>query len=94
MNHSSESVLFEELNCLQSDLNWTESILAIQVNQNYESNLMTTVFEITSLLNWIGNSVLECRCPAEFSSNPNQTHLKKLINVFEITRKLQAGVFD
>ncbi len=34
--------------------------------------------------------VLEGRCPAEFSSNPNQTHL----NVFKITRKLQAGVFD
>ncbi len=33
-------------------------------------------------------------CPAEFSSTPNQTHLTKLINVFKITRKLQAGVFD
>ncbi len=30
----------------------------------------------------------------EFSPNPNQTHPKKLINVFKITRKLQAGVFD
>ncbi len=29
---------------------------------------------------------LESRCPAEFSSNPNQTHLNKLINVFRITR--------
>uniref|UniRef100_A0A673FM63 Si:ch211-149b19.2 n=1 Tax=Sinocyclocheilus rhinocerous TaxID=307959 RepID=A0A673FM63_9TELE len=27
------------------------------------------------------NSVLEGRCPAEFSSNPNQTHLKQLIKV-------------
>ncbi len=26
-------------------------------------------------------SVLEGRCPAEFSSNPNQTHLKQLIKV-------------
>ncbi len=25
--------------------------------------------------------VLEGRCPAEFSSNPNQTHLKQLINL-------------
>ncbi len=33
------------------------------------------------------------RRPAEFSSIPNQTHLKKLI-VFKIPRKLQAGVFD
>ncbi len=28
------------------------------------------------------DTVLEGRCPAEFSSNPNQTHLKQLINVF------------
>ncbi len=28
------------------------------------------------------NSVLEGRCPAEFSSNPNQTHLKQLIKLY------------
>ncbi len=27
------------------------------------------------------SSVLEGRCPAEFSSNPNQTHLKQPIKV-------------
>ncbi len=27
------------------------------------------------------SSVLEGQCPAEFSSNPNQTHLKQLIKV-------------
>ncbi len=27
------------------------------------------------------NLFLEGRCPAEFSSNPNQTHLKQLIKV-------------
>ncbi len=32
-------------------------------------------------------------CPAEFNSNPNQTHLTKLINVFKITIKLTVGVF-
>jgi len=31
---------------------------------------------------------LEVHCPAEFCSNPNQTHLNKLIKVFRITRKL------
>ncbi len=31
-------------------------------------------------------SVLECRYPAEFSSNPNQSHLDELIKVFGITR--------
>ncbi len=40
------------------------------------------------------NLSLEGQSAAEFSSNPDQTHLKKLINVFQITRKLQAGVFD
>ncbi len=30
----------------------------------------------------------------QFSSSPNQTHLNKLIKVFRITRKLQAGEFD
>ncbi len=32
--------------------------------------------------------------PAEFSSNPNQTHLSMLINVFKIIRKSQVGEFD
>ncbi len=32
--------------------------------------------------------------PAEFSSNPNQTHLNMLINVFRIIRKLQEGEYD
>ncbi len=27
----------------------------------------------------MATSVLECRCPVKFSSNPNQTHLNKLI---------------
>jgi len=29
-----------------------------------------------------------------FSYNPNQTHLKMLINIFRINVKLQAGEFD
>ncbi len=33
------------------------------------------------------SSVLEGRCPAEFSSNPNQTHLKQLI-------KLLLGILE
>ncbi|KAL0158887.1 hypothetical protein M9458_046963, partial [Cirrhinus mrigala] len=31
--------------------------------------------------------------PGEFNSNPDQTHLNKLINVFRITRRLQTGEF-
>ncbi len=38
-------------------------------------------------------SVLECRCPVEFSSNPNQKHLNKLIKVFRITRATSRWVF-
>ncbi len=37
---------------------------------------------------------LEVHFPAEFRSNPDQTHLNKLIKVFRITRKLQAGSFN
>jgi len=38
-------------------------------------------------------SVLEGHCPTEFSFNTIQTHLNKIIEVFRITRKLQAGDF-
>ncbi len=36
---------------------------------------------------------LKVHFPAEFSSNPNQTHLNKLIKLFRITRKW-LGMFD
>ncbi len=35
-----------------------------------------------------------CPTPAEFSSNPNQTHLSMLIRVFKIIRKSQVSEFD
>ncbi len=38
--------------------------------------------------------LLAIDCPAKFSSNSNQTHLKQLIKVFRITWKLKTGVFD
>ncbi len=37
------------------------------------------------------NLAREIHFPAEFSSNPNQTHLSMLINVFRIIRKSQVG---
>ncbi len=37
--------------------------------------------------------VLESHSPADFCFNPNQTHLKNLIKVWRVTRKLQAGEF-
>ncbi len=42
---------------------------------------------MNSLIQGCPNSVLEGRCPAEFSSNPNQTHLKQLI-------KLLLGILE
>ncbi len=40
------------------------------------------------------NLACEVHFPAEFSSNPNQTHLSMLINAFRIIRKSQVGEFD
>ncbi len=37
-----------------------------------------------------GTLILEGRCPAEFSSNPNQTHLNQLIKVW----RMQLGIFS
>ncbi len=50
--------------------------------------------ELDTLDLGLGNFGPGGHCPAEFSSNPNQTYLNKLINVFKTTRKLQAGLFD
>ncbi len=38
--------------------------------------------------------LLESYHPADFSSNPNQTHLKQLIKVFRATWLLQTGVLQ
>jgi len=51
-------------------------------------------FFFVSLAQDFSNSVLEGRCPAEFISNPDQTHLSKLTNVFRIIRQSQVSVFD
>ncbi len=40
------------------------------------------------------NLAREVHFPAEFSPNPNQTHLSMLVNVFRIIRKSQVGEFD
>lgn len=37
---------------------------------------------------------LEIHYISEFISNPNKTHLNKLIRIFRITRKLQGGEYD
>jgi len=50
-----------------------------------------TIFDLKQ---GFSNSVLEGHCPAEFSSNTDQTHRSKLIKVFRITRNSQVCVFD
>ncbi len=42
------------------------------------------------LLQGYSNLAREIHFPAEFSSNPNQTHLSMLINVFRIIRQSQV----
>ncbi len=44
------------------------------------------------LTHWSQTQFLEGHSSAQFSSNPNQTHLIQLIEVFRITRNFQAGV--
>ncbi len=43
---------------------------------------------------WSSNLAREIHFPAEFSSNPNHTHLSMLINVFRIIRKSQVDVWS
>ncbi len=43
--------------------------------------IMICIFGLNPIKQGSPSSVLEGRCPAEFSSNPNQTHLKQLIKV-------------
>ncbi len=45
-----------------------------------------------SIDHWSQTQFLEGHSSAQFSSNPNQTHLIQLIKVFRITRNFQAGV--
>ncbi len=44
------------------------------------------------LYHWSQTQFLEGHSSAQFSSNPNQTHLIQLIKVLRITRNVQAGV--
>ncbi len=55
-------------------------------------------FEVEQFIERLGqgysNLAREIHFPAEFSSNPNQTHLSMLINVFRILRTITVGEFD
>ncbi len=46
------------------------------------------------LQQWCPILLLAIDCPAKFSSNCNQTHLKQLIKIFRNAWKSKAGVFD
>ncbi len=60
-------------------------------------SVITTQFRVPiddSIVQGSSNLGREIHFPAEFSSNPNQTHLSMLINVCRIIRKSQVGEFD
>ncbi len=61
-------------------LNYSQSLFGCVVN--VKATERPRVWKLHhSLEQGSPDTVLEGRCPAEFSSNPNQTHLKQLINV-------------
>ncbi len=49
-------------------------------------------FKDLLLMHWSQTQFLEGHSSAQFSPNPNQTHLIQLIKVFRITRNFQTGV--
>ncbi len=55
---------------------------------------MWTKINTDSLKQGSSNLAHEIHCPAVFSSNPNQTHLSMLLNVFRIIRESQVDEFD
>ncbi len=59
-----------------------------------ERNYYTEMYFTDKLGQEYSNLACEIHFPASFSSNPNQTHLSMLINVFRIIRKSQEGEFD
>lgn len=58
------------------------SILKCITTRRSENETSTLLYIIIHLEQGCTPSVLEGHCPAEFSSNPNQINLNKLINVF------------
>ncbi len=48
--------------------------------------------QINNIRHWSQTQFVEGHSSAQFSSNPNQTHLIQIIKVFRITRNFQAGV--
>ncbi len=65
---------------------------------NFEAFMLVAIEAIQRFPIHQGDSVASFRSgilkSAEFSSNPNQTLLSMLINVFRIIRKSQVGEFD
>ncbi len=52
------------------------------------------ISQILSLSHWSQTQFLEGHSSAQFSYNPNQTHLIQIIKVYRITRNFQAGVLE
>ncbi len=52
------------------------------------------ITQILSLSHWSQTQFLEGHSSAQYSYNPNQTHLIQIIKVYRITRNFQAGVLE
>ncbi|KAI2647479.1 Deleted in malignant brain tumors 1 protein [Labeo rohita] len=61
-------------------------------NVNAEFQLFRNGLSVSSQTHVFSALACGIHLPAEFSSNPNQTHLNTIIKVFNNTRKVQAGL--
>ncbi len=66
--------------------------LKVQETKTGHKSVIKHPYESNTLIHWSQTQLLEGHSSAQFSSNPNQTHLSQLIKLFKITRNFQAGV--
>ncbi len=72
------------------------SIIIMKCNYDYYIYSLFCILMMNNSLeplrHWSQTQFMEGHSSAQFSSNPNQTHLIQLIKVFRITRNFQAAV--
>ncbi len=81
----------------RGDLNKARTIWLVMRSQHVRPHVATGSMSNKTAHIWpltsagkISAGALKLHFPAEMSSNPNKTHLNKLIKLFRITRKLQC----
>ncbi len=72
--------------------------VSVSFSSNYRQiEIIFCIFHLSKLNNLnqeYSNLAREIHFPADFSCNPNQTHLNMLLSVFRIISKPQVGEFD